>query len=239
MPSTGAPAQSRSRSPSQPGPPPRSRPRVILEEPQPPITSTGEAVPTGLSFDDCACAPANGQNGYRYWENPLTLLGVHFRVRPQNYPEPFVNAAMGQLVYVGSPSASFVNTRRYEPGRLVSELNGNIYRVETRDAVSVFAHISNIRLRTANQAKPFEIPQAQDAYNPAETQEITCECCDLSTVYDVSGVVLFKKFLVIRDNTNHDHWINLTVGSDWTKIDLCFASASRRSNLYRSIRIVD
>ncbi|KAH7719666.1 hypothetical protein AAVH_12916 [Aphelenchoides avenae] len=177
----------------------------MLETPQPPNTSTTEAVPAELSFDDCVSAPANGQNVYRYCENPLALLGVHFRIRPQNYPERLVNAAMGQLVYVGSPNASFVNTWRYEPGRLVGELNGNIYRVEIREAVSVFAHVSHIRLRTANQAKPFEIPQAQDQDNPADAREITCECCDLSTVYDVSGVVIFKQFLIMRDNINHDH----------------------------------
>ncbi|KAH7723742.1 hypothetical protein AAVH_08709, partial [Aphelenchoides avenae] len=189
----------------------------MLETPQPPNTSTTEAVPAVLSFDDCVSAPANGQNAYRYWDNPLALLGVHFRVRPQNYPERLVNATMGQLVYVGSPSANFVNSRRYEPGRLVGELNGNIYRVEIREAVSVFAHISHIRHRTANQLKPFEVPQAQDVDDPAGTQEITCECCDLSTVYDVSGVAIFKRFLIMTDSNNHDHWINLTVGSDWTK----------------------
>ena len=144
---------------------------------------------------------------------------------------------MVQLVYVRSPSANFVNAWRYEPGRLVGELNGNVYRVETREAVSVFAHISQIRLRTADQAKPFEIPQLQDQDNPDNTQEISCECCDMSTIYDVSGVVLFKNYLIIKDSTNRDHWVNLTAGTDWTKIDLCFASASRRSNFYRDIRM--
>ncbi|KAH7726577.1 hypothetical protein AAVH_05970 [Aphelenchoides avenae] len=134
---------------------------------------------------------------------------------------------MGQ-VYVGLPSANSVNTWRYEPGRLVGQLNGNIYRVEIRDAVSVFAHISNIRLRTTSQAKPYEISHNQDVDNPVDTQRITCECCDMSTIYDFSCVTIFKHFMIIKDSSNRDHWIDLAAGTDWTKIDLCFASASRR-----------
>jgi len=111
--------------------------------------------------------------------------------------------------------------------------------VETRNGISAFAHVSQLRKRRWENAKPYEISHELDREAPAVNQrQLACDLCDLSGIHDIQGLTLFKNYLIIRDQQTREHWIDLNTSSDWTAIDRCFASAPRRTAYNRSIRII-
>ncbi|KAH7713274.1 hypothetical protein AAVH_19388 [Aphelenchoides avenae] len=171
--------------------------------------------------------------------SPLSLAGTHFRARPQNYPPHVTDVHLGSPVYVRSESSNFVDAFRYEPGFLRAELTASIYRVEVRNDVTIFAHISQLRPRRTDNTRPFEISHQLDQ-DPLEANQrmLMCDLCDLSDVHDLQCLTLFNNYLILRDQGSREHWIDLNRSTDWTAIDRCFASASRRTSYTRSIRII-
>ncbi|KAH7723402.1 hypothetical protein AAVH_09118 [Aphelenchoides avenae] len=189
----------------------------------PPETPEAPAVPV-RAFDDYVRAPLGHEADF-HTDRRITL-----RV---------ANVLLDDPVYVRQESASSVGTYRYEPGFLRAELTGSVYRIEVRNNVTVFAHVSQLRQRRWDNAKPFEIGHDFDQDAPeADPRSLTCDLCDLSEVHDLQGLTLFNNYLILRDQHNREHWIDLNRSSDWTLVDRCFASASRRTAYTRSLRIV-